>query len=68
MPIVDITLVAGRTETQLRALVEAVTTAVETSLPAPRESVRVVLREVPATHFAVGGSPLADSPRYRAVE
>lgn len=63
MPIVEVTLVAGRTEAQLRTLVQSVTAAVESSLAARRESVRVVLREVPATHFAVGGAPLSDPPR-----
>jgi len=67
MPVVDITLVAGRTHAQLRSLVESVTTAVEQAIGAPRESVRVILHEVPATHFAVGGTPLADSPRYRSA-
>jgi 4-oxalocrotonate tautomerase len=57
MPFVEITLIAGRTDEQKRKLFESVTTAVETSLGAPRESIRVVLREVPAAHWAVGGVP-----------
>jgi len=64
MPVIEVTLVTGRTEAQLRALIESITSAVETSIGAPRENIRVLLREVPATHFAVGGVPLADTPRY----
>lgn len=67
MPVVNITLVEGRSGAQLRALVESVTAAVEESIGAARDSVRVILHEVPATHFAVGGRPLAESPRYRDV-
>ncbi len=65
MPVIEVTLVTGRTEAQLRALIESITSAVETSIDAPRENIRVLLREVPATHFAVGGVPLADTPRYQ---
>jgi 4-oxalocrotonate tautomerase len=57
MPFVEITLIAGRTDEQKRKLFETVTTAVETAVGAPRESIRVVLREVPASYWAVGGVP-----------
>jgi len=57
MPFVEITLLEGRTNEQKRALFEAVTTAVETTIGAKRETIRVVLREVPPQHWAVGGVP-----------
>lgn len=60
MPIIDVTLVEGRSPDRLRALVSALTDAASDSLEAPRESVRVVLREVPATHFAAGGVTVAE--------
>jgi len=55
MPIVEITLIEGRTHAQKEKLVANVTEAVMASVGAPRESVRVILREVPGYHFAVGG-------------
>jgi 4-oxalocrotonate tautomerase len=60
MPFVDVTLVEGRPPERLRDLITAITAAVADTLDAPRESVRVVLREVPATHFAAGGVTIAE--------
>jgi len=55
MPIVEITLVEGRDPAAKRRLVEKVTDAIVDSIAAPRESVRIILREIPGEHFAVGG-------------
>lgn len=55
MPIVEITLLEGRTPEKKAALMAKVTDAVVESIDAPREAVRVLLREIPASHFAVGG-------------
>jgi 4-oxalocrotonate tautomerase len=55
MPIVDITLLEGRTDEKKKAMMAAVTDAIEQSLDAPRDSIRIMLREVPARHFAVAG-------------
>ncbi|MDA8309363.1 MAG: 4-oxalocrotonate tautomerase family protein [Actinomycetota bacterium] len=60
MPLVEVTLVEGRDEVRLRSLIAALTSAVEESLGASRESIRVVLREVPATHWAAGGVTIAE--------
>ena len=51
MPLVQITLARGRTPEQLAALGAAVTAAVEESIGAPKEAVRVVVN---------GGESLAD--------
>lgn len=60
MPLVEITLAEGRTPDQLRALLGAVTDAVQASVGAPVESIRVVLREIPKTHWAAGGVTIAE--------
>ncbi|MEX2288952.1 MAG: tautomerase family protein [Mycobacteriales bacterium] len=60
MPLVEVTLVEGRSPDQLRTLISRLTDAVESSLDAGRESVRVVLREVPATHWAAGDVTIAE--------
>jgi 4-oxalocrotonate tautomerase len=54
MPFVEVTLGAGRTPEQLRALISELTQAVVHSIGAPKDAVRVVLREVPDTHWAAG--------------
>ena len=60
MPFVEVTLVEGRTPEQLRALITSLTDAVEASIGAPRPSIRVVVREVPPTHWASGDETIAE--------
>lgn len=57
MPIVEITLLEGRGPDQKVRLMEKVTDAIVDSIDAPREAVRIILREIPAEHFAVAGKP-----------
>jgi 4-oxalocrotonate tautomerase len=60
MPLVEITLGEGRTPDQLRSLLTAATQAVVASIGAPVENVRVVIREVPKTHWAAGDVTIAE--------
>jgi 4-oxalocrotonate tautomerase len=59
MPLVQITLARGRTAEQIAALGQAVTDAVESSIGARRESIRVTLNEVEAEHWFIGGESMA---------
>ena len=60
MPLVEVTLVEGRSPEQLRTLISRLTAAVAESVAAPPENVRVVIREVPATHWAAGDVTIAE--------
>jgi 4-oxalocrotonate tautomerase len=60
MPIVEVTLVNGRSPQELRAMISAVTMAVSQTVAAPVESIRVIIREVPTTHFAAGDVTIAE--------
>jgi 4-oxalocrotonate tautomerase len=51
MPIVEITIIEGRAPDAKRRLIAKVTDAIEESIAAPRDSIRVILREIPALHF-----------------
>jgi 4-oxalocrotonate tautomerase len=55
MPIVEITLIEGRSDEAKVRLHAKVTDAIIEAIDAPRESVRIILREIPALHFGVGG-------------
>ncbi|WPB58381.1 2-hydroxymuconate tautomerase [Xylophilus sp. GOD-11R] len=55
MPIIQITLIAGRSDEQKQAMYAAVTEAVHTTLGAPKEAVRIMVNEIPPQHFAVAG-------------
>lgn len=60
MPLVEITLVEGRPPERIRALIHEAHEAVRRALAAPAESIRVVVREVPATHWAAGDQTIAE--------
>lgn len=62
MPIVEITLIEGRSFAAKERLVKEVTEAVVSSIGAPKDAVRVILREVPPWHFATGGE-FKDKPQ-----
>ena len=67
MPIIEVTLASGRPAEDIRELISAVTAAVCSAINAPRESVRVIVREIPPTHFAAGDVTLAERSRPGAV-
>jgi len=60
MPLIQISMRAGRGEPAVRELISAVTQTVSATLQAPPETVRVMVTEVPATHWANGDVTLAE--------
>ncbi len=60
MPQVDITLSQGRSPGQIRDLVHEVHTAVLRTVDTRPEYIRVVVHEVPRTHWATGDVTLAE--------
>ena len=57
MPIIHVHVIEGRTDKQLSALMEILTTAAAESLDVKKEQVRVLIQEVPNKHWGVGGKP-----------
>ncbi len=57
MPILDITLLSGRAAEKKAKLIREVTDATVRALEVPPQAVRVILREVHPSHFAVAGEP-----------
>jgi 4-oxalocrotonate tautomerase len=57
MPILHITLIEGRSQAALEDMYREVTEAVHRTLDAPKESIRILVHEVPAGHVCVGGVP-----------
>ena len=55
MPIIEVTLLAGRTQEKKLALMRALTKAAIETLDAAPESVRVMIWEIPPENFAVNG-------------
>jgi 4-oxalocrotonate tautomerase len=57
MPLIQVTLIEGRSMETKTALIRGLTDAAVEATSAPRESIRVILQEVPAAHWGVGGIP-----------
>jgi 4-oxalocrotonate tautomerase len=60
MPLVEVSLAEGRTPAQIRSLIHEVHQAVVRAIAAPPATVRVIVREVPPTHWAAGDVTLAE--------
>ena len=55
MPLIQVSMLEGRTVEQKRAMIAAITDAVAGSLGAPPDSVRVIINELHPEHYGVGG-------------
>ncbi|MGJ9458717.1 4-oxalocrotonate tautomerase [Oceanobacillus sp. CF4.6] len=55
MPLINIQVLEGRSPEKIEALMKNVSNTVSESLDAPIENVRVIVNEVPKTHWSVGG-------------
>lgn len=62
MPVVHIQMIEGRPPEAVREMIARVGQAVMESLSVPPDSVRIIVTEVPRTHYAVGGVPAAERP------
>jgi 4-oxalocrotonate tautomerase len=55
MPIVQITMIEGRSDEQKEAMYHEITEAIHRTTNTPREAVRIMIYEVPPRHFATAG-------------
>lgn len=55
MPFVQIDMIEGRTLEQKRLLAQKVTDAISESVNCPKESVSIIIREMPKEHTAKAG-------------
>ena len=60
MPMAFVSIREGRPPETIRTMISAVTAAIAESLGAPPSSIRVVVTEVPMTHWATGDVTLAE--------
>ncbi len=60
MPLVQATIMEGRTQEQKEAFFRGVTQVAVETLNVKPEQVRVVINEVPRTHWAIGGVSVAE--------
>jgi len=55
MPIVFIDIMEGRPAEKIDQLIENVTDTISKTIDAPKENIRVIVRENPKTHWGIGG-------------
>lgn len=55
MPIVTISMMEGRSDEKKELMIDEVSEAIARTLDAPKESVRVLIYELPKQHFGIGG-------------
>lgn len=60
MPLIEVTLAEGRTPDQVRAMVHEVHEAVLRTADTRAEHIRVIVREVPRSHWATGNVTLEE--------
>ncbi len=60
MPLVQVSLLKGRTEQQKRNLLTAITDAVVEAVNAKPASVRVIINEIESEHWSVAGVPFSE--------
>ena len=60
MPIINIQLMEGRPIEKITAVVARVTDVVSEELDSPRENIRVLITEIPKTHWGIAGVTVAN--------
>ena len=59
MPLIQVTMVQGRTVAQKHALIRSLTDAMHESTGTPRDRIRVAIYEISADEWGIGGEPFS---------
>jgi 4-oxalocrotonate tautomerase len=68
MPVIQVSLVTGRDEATIKRFVRDIARTAHQSLGAPLSTIRVIINEVPATHWGVGDETRADLDAAKAAQ
>lgn len=60
MPLIQINMLEGRPPEKITELISNITDTVSETLGAPKQSVRVLVNEMPKTHWGIGGVPASE--------
>ena len=60
MPIIQVQLIEGRSKEQIKNLIMNITDTVSETISAPKETIRVIVTEIPPTHWGKGGTLLSE--------
>jgi 4-oxalocrotonate tautomerase len=62
MPLIQVTIMEGRPKEKVKQVIENLTETISTTLEVPKERVRVIVTEVPKTHWGIAGTPASEIP------
>jgi len=60
LPIVLLHILEGRPEQKVKEVIDGVTEVISEKLEVKKEQVRVLVVEIPKTHWGIGGTPVSD--------
>ncbi|MBN8199204.1 MULTISPECIES: 4-oxalocrotonate tautomerase [Bacillaceae] len=60
MPIINVQIIEGRPKEKVAEVIQNITNAVSETLDAPKETVRVIVTEIPKTHWGKAGKPMSE--------
>ena len=60
MPIINIQILEGRPEEKIAEVIHNVTQTVSETLDSPKEAIRVIVTEIPKTHWGRAGIPVSE--------
>ena len=60
MPLIQVNILEGRPPEKVKELIENITDTVSETLGAPKQSVRVLVTEMPKTHWGIAGVPASE--------
>lgn len=55
MPIVNVNMMEGRPKEKIERVIADITDTISSTLEIPKESVRVLVTEIPKTHWGIAG-------------
>ncbi|WKA59974.1 4-oxalocrotonate tautomerase [Planococcus shenhongbingii] len=61
MPFIQVSIIEGRSKEKIAEVIQKITETVSETLDAPAENVRVLVTEIPKTHWGKAGKPIAKS-------
>lgn len=65
MPIINVQILEGRPKEKINELIKNITNTVVETLDAPKENVRVLVSEIPNTHWGAGGITIEERQKKK---
>lgn len=60
MPIITVQMMEGRPKEKVAEVIQNITNTVSETLDAPKENIRVIVTEIPKTHWGKAGKPMSE--------